>query len=82
MHESFELVFVRTDPTLSKHSFKAVGEVWSEVPALSVVFGICCGGAAEIPFQESCSIDMQSAQRLQRAVGSAIYGFSVGRFLR
>jgi acetyl-CoA carboxylase carboxyltransferase component len=82
MHESFELVFDWTDTTLSGHTFKAVGAVWSEVPALSVVFGICCGGAAEIPFQESCSIDMQSAQRLQRAVGPALYGFSVGRFLR
>jgi len=82
MHESFELVFDRTDPNISGHSFKVIGTVRSEVPALSVVLGICSGVASEIPFEESLSIDMQSAQRLQRAVGSALYGLSVGRFLR
>lgn len=82
MHESFELVFDRTDQALSGHSFKVIGTVWSEVPALSIVLGICSGCASKIPFKESLSTDISSAQRLQRAVGSAIYGFSVGRFLR
>ena len=80
MHESFELVFDRTDQALSGHSFKAVGAMWSEVPALSVVLGICSGGVSEIPFEESLSTDIPSAQRLQRAVGSALYGFSIESF--
>ena len=80
MHESFELVFDRVDPNISGHSFKVIGTVRSEVPALPVVFGICCGGASEIPFEESISTDISSAQRLQRAVGSALYGFSIESF--
>ena len=80
MHESFELVFDRTDQALSGHSFKVIGTVWSEVPALSVVLGICSGGASKIPFEESISTDISSAQRLQRAVGSALFGFSIECF--
>lgn len=80
MHESFELVFDRTGQALSGHTFKAVGAMWSEVPALSVVLGICSGGAAEISFEESLSTDISSSKRLQRAVGSALYGFSIGNF--
>ena len=80
MHESFELVFDRTDQALSGHSFKVIGTVRSEVPALSVVLGICSGGASKIPFEESLSTDISSAQRLQRAVGSALYGFSIECF--
>ena len=80
MHESFELVFDRVDPNISGHSFKAVGAMRSEVPALSVVLRICSGGASKIPFEESLSTDISSAQRLQRAVGSALYGFSIESF--
>ncbi len=80
MHESFELVFDRVDPNISGHSFKVIGTVWSEVPALPIVLGICSGGASEIPFEESLSIDISSAQRLQRAVGSALFGFSIECF--
>ena len=80
MHESFELVFDRVDPGISGHSFKVIGTVRSEVPALSVVLGICSGGVSEIPFEESLSTDISSAQRLQRAVGSALFGFSIECF--
>ena len=80
MHESFEPVFDWTDPALSGYTFKADGAMWSEVPAQSVMFGICSGGAAEISFQESCSTDISSSKRLQRAVGSALYGLSIGNF--
>lgn len=80
MHESFKLVFDRVDPNISGHIFKVIGAMRSEVPALSVVLGICSGGAAEISFEESLSTDISSSKRLQRAVGSALYGLSLGNF--